>query len=772
MSTTTNLKPQSLLKNARHLIDRLVAVILPLLVLSFLTWTPLGQSLVYKLNDQFFHWAQFTQSSDIVVIELDDLSIAQLGGWPISRSHYAQLLQRLAHPEHRPRVVGMDILFLDARADDVEMSLAMQQLPVVLATHQAAATETAQSPGAAPQNSWQSPASSLSGAAGLGHVHLLFHSDGVVRGMQPWLDGMPHMSVAMAMVGQLKMNRPPPAQNEVLTRRVNPHIGFPSLSLSQALDPDFSLAMMRDKWVLVGATASSLGDMHVTPNTGLTGVPTPGVYLLANDLNNVLTDKWVSVLPRPQAFLWSAGLLMVLVVVTSAWSPAMMLRLSAVCIALTMAMTALSLVHLNWWIGALPFCLALPFAWLYWVSRKLEHTFSLMKMQLSQLPQASSKLGKKENPEPLSPEQDQPGMWRDPIDQLSSQLLSRTQDLQENFRLLNAIVLQMPDALAVFDTQGHQITANPSMVCCLLWHKQISADTFSKMTLIEVRQALGFDALQPIPPASLIQIASPEGLMHCSCTESSLLGPAVLPLHMLRIHDITPLRQQEDQRQKTLAFLSHDMRTPVAAISAVAERLIRQPVETSHINRSARDIVDYTERLMTMIDGFIDYSQATLAELNKDVHLVSNLLDDALAQVKDLAEQQKTRFVLKETDYPLAIECDAHLVVRALVNTFVNALYHGQTDGKVWVNTAMVERQAKMFAVVQIRNTVGEVPRDPMVRGFGLGLEFVRMVMARHGGTMQASWRGDLEDPSPSSNGCATLLLEFSNIQLDPEIEA
>lgn len=121
--------------------------------------------------------------------------------------------------------------------------------------------------------------------------------------MQPWLDGMPHMSVAMAMVGQLKMNRPPPAQNEVLTRRVNPYIGFPSLSLSQALDPNFSLAMMRDKWVLVGATASSLGDMHVTPNTGLTGVPTPGVYLLANDLNNVLTDKWVSVLPRPQAFL-------------------------------------------------------------------------------------------------------------------------------------------------------------------------------------------------------------------------------------------------------------------------------------------------------------------------------------------------------------------------------------------------------------------------------------------------------------------------------------
>jgi signal transduction histidine kinase len=362
-------------------------------------------------------------------------------------------------------------------------------------------------------------------------------------------------------------------------------------------------------------------------------------------------------------------------------------------------------------------------------------------------------------------------MWRDPIDQVSSQLLSRTTELNDHLRLLDAIVLQMPDALAVFDGQGHLVTANPSMTRWLLWHKQISDDEISSMTLADVRQALGFDPMQPISPASLIHITSPKSTLYCLCTESSLLGPAALPLHMLRIHDITPLRQQEEQRQKTLAFLSHDMRTPVAAIAAVAERLARQPVEARQIIRSASDIVAYTERLMAMMDGFIDYSQATLAELNKDVHLLSNLLDDALAQVKDLAEQQNTRFVLEETDYPLAIECDAHLVVRALVNTLVNALHHGQTGGQIWVNTSRVERQTQGFAVVQIRNTVGEEPRDPMVRGFGLGLEFVRMVMARHGGTMQASWWDDLEDPRASTQGCATLLLELPNVQLDPEIE-
>ena len=61
----------------------------------------------------------------------------------------------------------------------------------------------------------------------------------------------------------------------------------------------------------------------------------------------------------------------------------------------------------------------------------------------------------------------------------------------------------------------------------------------------------------------------------------------------------------------------------VAAIAAVANTLVRKPLQ---IAQSAQDIAQYTERLMEMMDGFIDYSQATLTELKTDLHLVNNPL--------------------------------------------------------------------------------------------------------------------------------------------------
>jgi hypothetical protein len=50
----------------------------------------------------------------------------------VARSHYADLLRHLAQPAHRPRAVGLDILFQDPRAEDAELARAMALLPVVL----------------------------------------------------------------------------------------------------------------------------------------------------------------------------------------------------------------------------------------------------------------------------------------------------------------------------------------------------------------------------------------------------------------------------------------------------------------------------------------------------------------------------------------------------------------------------------------------------------------------------------------------------------------
>lgn len=770
MSIPVNSDPAALPLFQRHVIDRIMAVAVALVVLSFLTWVPLGQSVVYRLDDQISRWMGFHSSPDIVVITLDDRSIEQLGGWPISRSHYTHLLQRLAEPAHRPQAVGLDILFLDARPEDAALARAMALLPVVLPTHQ-------ENPFSSPKGDrldldrghWQRPVPALAQASRQGHIHMQFDSDGVVRGIQPVVDGVPHMAMAIADAANLKLSRSPMTQAQVRVHMADPAVGFPTISLSDALDPNFSLEWVKNKWVLVGSTSNSLGDMHVTPYTGRSGTPTPGVFVLASALNDVLHEDWIGIVATSSVYAFSLWLLTVVVLFTSQWRPAAMLRMQ---IGIMIGVTGLKVVLLassHWWLNTAPFCLALPFGWLYWVTRKLEHTFRFMNRQVQALPEKHQTNTPRLSNVKKTMSERWSQMWQDPIQTVSTELQVRTTQMSESLRLLDAIIQQLPDALAVFDATGQLIICNPNMRRYLAWQNLRESGGEKILTLSVLRQTLGFEPHRAIAPSSPVQLETPQGMLHYLCTENSIEDAPEIPLHLLRMHDITQLREQENQRKKTLEFLSHDMRTPVAAIAAVAERLVRQPSQAAQITNSARDIVQYTARLMEMMDGFIDYSQATLAELKTDLHLISNLLDDALSQVQVLAEQQNTRFVVEETEYPLAIECDAHLMVRALVNTLVNALHHGQTGGQVFVRTELAPHPSQAMAVLEIRNQVGDAPSHPLVRGFGLGLEFVRMVMDRHGGNMQASWWAPEHHAPAAEEGTATLRLEIPNVHLDTD---
>jgi CHASE2 domain-containing sensor protein/signal transduction histidine kinase len=766
MRPQANLEAQDSKTSTRHWIDRLLSVGAAVLVLSFLSWVPLGQSFVFQLDDQIFRGLGFKSPSDIVVITLDDRSIDTLGGWPISRTHYTQLLQRMALAENRPRAVGMNILFLDPRTGDEELAKAVARLPVVLATQQKPLFPGQRTSNSALQDGWLLPATPLDRTAHLGHIHTLLHSDGVIRGIQPFLNGQAHMAVAMALAGNHVLQRPISAYEEVRIHTMDPDVGFTSLSLSQALDPSFSLAMLRDKWVLVGPTAASLGDMHITPQSGRTGSPTPGVFLMATALNDVLNDKWVAVSDRTITFAASVVMLALLILFTSQWRPSAMLRLQTGFIALVMVLTVVVLVKNNWWIDTVPFCLALPFGWLFWASRKLEHTFGFLTRQVHQL--SSSPRSKPASQSDQTPYADaKPWLvtWLDPVEKVSLELQTRTSNMQESQRLLDAIVVHLPEALAVFDAQDRCVTLNPVMRHFMSRHLGTQLDAPPTMRLSQFRQFLGFDEHQTIPPASPVNLPSPLGNFHYLCTENNISVHSNVAMHMLHIQDVTNSQQLEEQRRKTLEFLSHDMRSPVAGITAVAERMAKPQAE--HTQRAAEDILHYTTLLMTMMDGFIDFSLATGVLPKKDVHMLSNLLDDAIAQVRDMANKSHMRIVLKECEPPLAIDCDAHLVVRALVNALVNALNHGQKHCDVVIQTACVEEQQRNWAVVQVENKVGNNPHAPLIKGYGLGLKMIGAVMTQHGGTMYTSWCDPMTGVATSPKGQATLKLTFPSVCLD-----
>ncbi|HZV38091.1 MAG TPA: CHASE2 domain-containing protein [Pseudoxanthomonas sp.] len=262
----------------------------------------------------------------IVVVAIDQKSLAELGRWPWSRRLHAQLLDRLAAAGARS--VAFDILLTEPVLHDPEGDAVLAQsmsrygravLPVFAepAEVNAPATEALPIPELA------------AAAAGLGHVDLPMDADGVARSMflQAGM-GDPHWpSLALA---QFQLDQSPTATDKslpglrssqpnaspylwsrdykVLVPYANSPDGFTEVSYADVLHGRVPAAALRDRWILVGVTASGLGDTLNSPGD-LADSRLSGVEYQANALNALAHGNLIVPLPLPLQLALSAAVI-------------------------------------------------------------------------------------------------------------------------------------------------------------------------------------------------------------------------------------------------------------------------------------------------------------------------------------------------------------------------------------------------------------------------------------------------------------------------------
>ena len=193
---------------------------------------------------------------DIVIVEIDDRSLAQKGNWPWSRNLHAQLVERL--DEAGARLIILDFLFLEptrAEADEA-LAAAMRASGKVILPHTF---------GPRPNTQFdQQPLLPLpalrSAARAVGHVAVETDSDGVLRrfelGYRIAEEVYPHLSVvAMEAIGR------PVDADLAMTQPVVPfqdRFAFQEFSASDILDGSTPEGFLEDKIVLIGATAQGM----------------------------------------------------------------------------------------------------------------------------------------------------------------------------------------------------------------------------------------------------------------------------------------------------------------------------------------------------------------------------------------------------------------------------------------------------------------------------------------------------------------------------------
>ncbi|MEU4835379.1 HAMP domain-containing sensor histidine kinase [Streptosporangium sp. NPDC023615] len=272
------------------------------------------------------------------------------------------------------------------------------------------------------------------------------------------------------------------------------------------------------------------------------------------------------------------------------------------------------------------------------------------------------------------------------------------------------------------------------------------ASVLARRVVAASRRLVG--AVQAVPASG--EFTPPRGLPAELGTIAESLDQAYLRLRLAGERE----RALESARRELVAWVSHDLRTPLAGMRAMAEALEDGVVSDSGtVLRYHRQIRLEVDRLSGMVDDLFELSRihAGALRLSRARIGLGDLVADALAGAEEPARAKGVRLT-GEVDPPvIPVQADAAELSRALRNLVVNAIRHTPGDGTVVVRASIGDGTA----LLSVADGCGGIPVDDLPRvfdvafrgetartpgadgaGAGLGLAIARGIVEAHEGTI------------------------------------
>lgn len=321
-----------------------------------------------------------------------------------------------------------------------------------------------------------------------------------------------------------------------------------------------------------------------------------------------------------------------------------------------------------------------------------------------------------------------------------------------------AIAQQCFDRNAPIDSSGGNLSG------LALWYLPLEAPPHTRGVLVV--------APDPRRPSSL-------GQRQLLDTFTALIAIALERLHFAAVARHTLVKMEaERERNSLLAGLSHDLRTPMAALIGSTEALA---LELAAGQPSYRDsltaIREQTMRMALLVDNLLDMAKLQAAggvRLRKDWQSLEELVGSALRMLEQPLRDHPLQLALG-LELPL-VNCDAVLIERVLVNLLQNAAKYtppgtvigvaarAETDRftvDVWDEGPglPVDHQEDLFEKFTRGHPESAMP------GLGLGLSICRAIIEAHAGAISAGNR-----PGGGARFTFTLPLEtLPPLEMDDE---
>jgi two-component system sensor histidine kinase SenX3 len=220
------------------------------------------------------------------------------------------------------------------------------------------------------------------------------------------------------------------------------------------------------------------------------------------------------------------------------------------------------------------------------------------------------------------------------------------------------------------------------------------------------------------------------------------------------LDDVSDRRRLEAVRRDFVANVSHELKTPVGALSLLAETLLAEH-DPEVSQRLAGRIQFESLRVNRIIEDLLDLSRIEAEEHPpREPLLASLIMAEAVERVRSAAEQRNVKLLVDEPEPPVTLMGDRRQLVAALNSLLENAVKYSDEDSSVevfglanggWVELVVRDQgigiPARDLERIFERFYRVDHGRSRQTGGTGLGLSIVRHVANNHQGLVHVDSR-------------------------------
>lgn len=689
-------------------------------------------------------------SEDILIIAIDDKSLAELRAWPWPRNYHASMIDYLT--DAKAKAIALNIIFTEPTENDPFLAESIaENNQVVLPIHPISSKlDINDDADIGKQNIFHK-------VAKLGHVAIKTDPDGMLRSAELW-GGFNEFIYPSFALKLLQITNPEKADSYTKPQPINDYrwrtskpvlIQFSgtagsinTVSYADVLAGRIPVETFQDKIIFIGTKASGLGDNYIPAIAGhyqqMSGVE------IQAQIYDALRSEKINTIYSPTIIHATAIIFIILTaLIIALCSPVLGIGVGIISILIQIALSFLLFILQDHWLPLTNSMLTVTFFTVMHSSLathlRLKEANRSLEVRVAERTQALTVAN-------LALEQE--------VGERKSIELS----LRDNELQLRIILDNLHVGVVMVDENGIILATNKTISSLFLVDSQHLINQ-------KLDQYFCYDAsygFAPFIAGAIFQQLNNDSDIHIELEAKR--GNEVFPVdlgfsrltqqgkvrYVCLIRDITLQKHSEILTQEFVATVSHELRTPLTSIKGSLSLISN--ITSIHLPEKIKGLLNIalrnSDRLLMLVNDILDIQKIQLGTLNFNLR-ETDLVDIILQSIEvneSYAAPLQINFVFRKPEAPVWIMGDPDRLIQVMTNLLSNAVKFSPTGSVVDI----VLEHTRTSATVKVVDYGYGIPENfrPRIfqkfaqandakhrsKGTGLGLSITKALVERMGG--------------------------------------